>query len=222
MLKKEIEYEDFDGNTVKRTFYFNLNKAEMAEMELRFGDAGLENHFRKVAESGDRAAILDIFKYILSSTVGQRVGNLFVKNDEIKNDFLFSGAYDVMFIDLFTNPQLIVEFFREVIPKKNQAQFDEHVARSGTMSGLVNQSGVQMAQVELPVSNAPPFDLAPTVEENTADSIKPPADGDTYSHSELVAMPQEHFDTLFGTDHRKWPRIVMNAAFQRKLSGEQK
>ena len=34
MLKKEITYIDFDGNNRTEVFYFNLTKAEVAEMEL--------------------------------------------------------------------------------------------------------------------------------------------------------------------------------------------
>ena len=41
MLKRNITYEDFDGNTVTEAFYFNLSKAELMEMEFtRAGGLG--------------------------------------------------------------------------------------------------------------------------------------------------------------------------------------
>ena len=34
MLKKAISYTDYDGNERTETFYFNLSKAEIIEMEM--------------------------------------------------------------------------------------------------------------------------------------------------------------------------------------------
>ena len=34
MLKKTIEYVDYNGNPRKEDFYFNLSEAELAKMEL--------------------------------------------------------------------------------------------------------------------------------------------------------------------------------------------
>ena len=34
MLKKTIKYTDYNGQQREEDFYFNLNKAELAEMEM--------------------------------------------------------------------------------------------------------------------------------------------------------------------------------------------
>ena len=34
MLAKKIKYVDYNGDDQERTFLFNLNKAEIAEMEM--------------------------------------------------------------------------------------------------------------------------------------------------------------------------------------------
>ena len=125
MLKKTITFENVDGEEVTEDFYFNMNKAEMLEMELTVGgDDGLEEHFKKVVASGNRQAILDIYKEILSRTVGRREGKLFIKNDQITNEFMHGGAYSQMFMDLFNNPNAILEFFRGVLPNNMKAGYD--------------------------------------------------------------------------------------------------
>lgn len=39
MLKKDIKYADFNGVEREESYYFNLSKAELMEMELEIGRA---------------------------------------------------------------------------------------------------------------------------------------------------------------------------------------
>lgn len=230
MLKKEITYENFDGDEVTETFYFALNRAEMAELEVTFGDEGLEAHFKKAVASGDRGKIFSLYKHLLSRMVGRREGSLFIKDESIQKAFLYSGAYDAMFVELFQHPEQILVLFREALPKKSQAAFDQHVAQSEMagqgvlpLTGSAPPMPAEPPQAEpLPTSTAPKFDLTDTgvepMVEKAQDEIKPPADNNVYTVSELIAMPEDHIFTLFGRDHKKWPRPVMNAMFQKRMS----
>ena len=47
MLKKTITYTDYDGNTRTDEFLFNLNKAELTEMELSY-NGGLSKMIEKI------------------------------------------------------------------------------------------------------------------------------------------------------------------------------
>lgn len=248
MLKKDITFEDIDGNEVTETFYFNLDRAEMLEMELRFGDKGLEEHFRKVVESNDRGAILDIYRYILSSTVGRRVGKLFVKNEEIRNEFMHGGAYAQMFMDLFNNPNGIIEFFRGVLPNKMQGKYDEIMkSETDAMPVTTKQvfentqrlekfapTGVQnTTQVQLPpggdgnmviMDEAKEFfdGLTPDVEAGLLNELfgeQKPKELKNYTRKELVEMPTEEFKKLLGKDRHNVSRGLLNVAFERKTRG---
>ena len=49
MLKKTITYTDYDGHERVEDFYFNLSKAEVAEMEMsEYG--GLSNLLKKIVQ----------------------------------------------------------------------------------------------------------------------------------------------------------------------------
>jgi hypothetical protein len=49
MLKKVITFTDYDGNERTETFFFNLSKAEVTEMELSLA-GGLVKTIEKIVE----------------------------------------------------------------------------------------------------------------------------------------------------------------------------
>lgn len=117
MLKKTITFNDLDGNAVTEDFYFNLNKAELTEMELRQKD-GLSGHLQKVIEADDRGKLIDVFKEIIKLSVGKRSedGRRFIKNEDVLNDFMQSEAYSELFMELATEADAAVAFITAVVP----------------------------------------------------------------------------------------------------------
>jgi hypothetical protein len=118
MLKHPITYEDFNGETVTEEFYFNITKAEAAEMELST-KGGLSQYLADIVEKGDAAKTVAAFKEILLKSVGRRSpdGRRFVKNAEIIEDFLSSNAYSVLFMQLVTDAQFSADFINKVFPQ---------------------------------------------------------------------------------------------------------
>jgi len=84
MLKKTITYKDLDGNDVTEDFYFNLNKAEIAEMEMMEA-GGLSTKLRRIVETNDQREIMIAFKSIIMQTIGRRSedGRRFEKSERI-------------------------------------------------------------------------------------------------------------------------------------------
>lgn len=117
MLKKTITYPDLDGNPVTEDFYFNLSKAEIAEMELSHKD-GLSGYLNTIVESQDGSEIIATFKTIIATSVGVRSedGKRFIKNDEIRDNFLQTNAYSELFMELATNAEAAAEFIRGIVP----------------------------------------------------------------------------------------------------------
>ena len=50
MLKQQVKYEDFDGNTQTETLYFNLNRMELISFQKRYGSENMENYINKLIE----------------------------------------------------------------------------------------------------------------------------------------------------------------------------
>ena len=61
MLKKTITYTDYNGNERTEDFHFNLNKAELVEMELS-KDEGLSTYIEKIVATNNNREIYDFFK----------------------------------------------------------------------------------------------------------------------------------------------------------------
>lgn len=121
MLKKTIKYTDYNGAEREEDFYFNLTKAELAEMELEVA-GGLEQKIRKVVASQDNREIIKIFKDIVLRSYGVKSddGRRFIKNDEIRADFAQTEAYSILFMELATNDEVAAAFINAVIPNDIQ------------------------------------------------------------------------------------------------------
>ena len=118
MLKKTFQYTDFNGHEQEETFYFNLSKSEVIEYELQ-ERAGMSTTLQRIVEERDNQKILAHFKDLVMKSVGRKSddGRRFVKNDEIREDFLASPAYDEMFIWLMSEPGAGAEFVNNVLPQ---------------------------------------------------------------------------------------------------------
>lgn len=117
MIKKTVEYVDFNGEQQKEDFYFNLSKAEIAEMELS-QNGGLSTHIKKITEAKNSKELITIFKEILIRSIGRRSedGKRFIKNDTIREEFISSEAYSTIFMELAFDEQAAVEFMHGVVP----------------------------------------------------------------------------------------------------------
>ena len=118
MLKKTISYEDFDGNPVTETFYFNLTKAELVELEVGAGQNGLANKLQAIVDSNDGQEIIDNFKRIILLAYGKKSadGKRFMKSPEITAEFVATNAYSELFMELATNAEAAAAFMRGIVP----------------------------------------------------------------------------------------------------------
>jgi hypothetical protein len=119
VLKKTIEYLDFEDNLHSEDFYFNLTLAEIAEMELTY-EKGLTHHLKRIVATKDGAAIVATFKDILAKSYGVKSddGKRFMKSPELWEQFLQTNAYSVLFIELVTDAQKSAAFVVGIVPKE--------------------------------------------------------------------------------------------------------
>jgi hypothetical protein len=119
MLRKVIEFEDFDGEKVTEVFYFNISRAEVAELELA-KEGGWSQWLTKIGESNDASAVLQEFKKIIEASIGRRSldNRRFIKDQEAKDAFFQSNAYDALLWEMLTDPQASVNFVKGVLPQE--------------------------------------------------------------------------------------------------------
>ncbi len=118
MLKRNITYENFDGDTVTDVFYFNLTKTEIIDMQLSY-KGGLDAVISKIVKAEDTKSLIEEFQKIVLMSYGERSedGKYFRKSDAIRSDFKQHAAYDALFMELATDDKAASTFMLGIIPK---------------------------------------------------------------------------------------------------------
>ncbi len=130
MLKRAINFEDFEGNATTEIFYFNISEPELIELEVEF-DKGFKAMLESIIEAKDHKNIVKRFKEIVLLAYGEKSadGKRFVKNDRLREEFSQTAAYGALFMELATDDNAAVIFLKGVLPKKlTGADFDKAVA----------------------------------------------------------------------------------------------
>lgn len=186
MLKETIKYEDFDGNPQEETWHFHLSPAELVEVQMELGyrfeidpteenqAAGLQDKLNEIVKTGSPKLIIETFKYLIEKTVGKRDGNLFVKDEEIRKQFMLTNAYSTFFMGLVTDANKAAEFIKAVLPKV----IADKVANLETLTGTPNES---------------PQQATPAEEDTRPAWVR---EGRLPNKKELMAMPQEQLVKL--------------------------
>ena len=119
MYSKKLKYEDYDGNEREVEAYFNLNKAELLELQLSW-DGGLEKVLEKIIAEKDQKRMIEMFKMIILKAYGEKSldGNRFIKTPEVVEAFTQTEAYSELFMELATDDKAAAEFINGIMPKK--------------------------------------------------------------------------------------------------------
>ena len=117
MLTKEITYTDFDGVERTETFYFNLTKTEISEMEL-LHPGGYSDYLERLIKAKEVSEMTSIFKTLILNSYGEKSedGKHFRKSEEISRDFSQTAAYDVLFMEMLTDPDAASNFVNGIMP----------------------------------------------------------------------------------------------------------
>ena len=144
MRKETITYTDYDGETRTEDFFFNLNKAEILELELSW-DGGMRRMLQKIVNEKDQRRMIEMFKMIIAKAYGEKSmdGKKFVKTDEngrslFHKNFEPTEAYSDLFIKLSMDEKAASDFINGIIPKN----LDEKAA-SGEASKVLPGPGAE-------------------------------------------------------------------------------
>lgn len=118
MLKKTISYVDYNGTKREEDFYFNLTKAEIAEMEL-VTDGGITAHLQTIVDTKDSKLILETFKDLILKSYGVKSedGRRFVKSEQLREEFSQTEAYSELFVELASSADAAAAFVNGIVPQ---------------------------------------------------------------------------------------------------------
>lgn len=121
MLGRDITYTDFDGEEVTEKFWFNLTATELIEWEASV-DGGLRKFIQNIINTQDNRQIIEQFKSFILKAYGVRDGKRFVKNDQLREEFTQTAAYDALFMELGTKANAAADFIIACVPPEIRGQ----------------------------------------------------------------------------------------------------
>lgn len=166
MLIKKITYKDY--NDVERTedFYFNLSKAEVVKWITTNGNYTLDRVIGKLIESENVRDLVGEFEYLIKESYGvvSLDGKRFIKSQEVKDAFLESEAYSVLFMELVSDAKKAADFFNGILPADLANEIKKTMSENpGALPENLQQYMDKMKDdenkgevVEMPISAATP------------------------------------------------------------------
>lgn len=132
MLKKEIRYTNFNGDERIKTYYFNISKAEIIEMENEV-PGGYGEFLKGIIAQSDGRQLITEFKRFVLAAVGLRSedGERFIKNDAIREEFMQTPAYETLFMEMISDFNAAANFIKGVFPKEFADMMDAQQLPSG-------------------------------------------------------------------------------------------
>lgn len=137
MLAKTIKYTDYDGVEREEKFYFNFNRAELVEMELK-EEGGLAKMIDKIVAEKDTPKVIELFKVLILGAYGEKSpdGKRFIKSKELSEAFSQTEAYVEMFIELGTDANAGAAFINGVLPSNLVEDVEKQAAIRKQMDEL--------------------------------------------------------------------------------------
>lgn len=123
MFKDTISFEDYNGNQVTETFYFNISKPELAKLNYSVSGTYVDKleRIQEALKAKDESVIgevVDFFEEMVSLSYGIKSedGKRFIKSEEITNEFMQSNAYETIFMKLINDEDYGEKFFLGIVP----------------------------------------------------------------------------------------------------------
>jgi len=220
MIKETVQYTDYNDVNRTEVLYFNINQSELMDnLDLRDQlekiQASLEGPERELT-TDEVQQILNLVKRMMRLAYGVRSedGLTFDKDEDGENKiwkrFKNSAVYDAFLMSLFKNPEKAFQFLVSVMPKD-----------------LMEQARREMGEnvVELPqpgnVFETSPSDPPENPTKVDGDNVTPNIHKEwhEYSESELLELPQAHFEQLYNRIKGPKPTMLVSIAMKRRAQG---
>jgi hypothetical protein len=131
MLKRDITYKDFNDEDQTETFYFNISKTEIVDLDALHPN-GMQGFIENIVKTNDKHALVNEFKKIILLSYGKKSedGKRFIKTDELREEFSQTAAFDSLFIELATDDEKASEFIIGVMPKDLREEMQKEIDSS--------------------------------------------------------------------------------------------
>lgn len=137
MIKQTLIYKDYSGEEHTEDYYFHLSKPELVDLEVS-REGGLSVWLPQMISSNDLAAVVEMFKKIVSMSLGIRSedGRKFDKRSPearaYVREFMDSPAYEALFDAMTQNENAAAAFITGIVPSGLLSANEIASLKSGT------------------------------------------------------------------------------------------
>lgn len=120
MYERKVTYTDYNDVKREETCYFHLTKAEVIEWLTNTpGSYTLDKLLEKLLVETNMKEIMSIFKDLIYRSYGEKSldGRRFIKTEEVKQNFMETEAYSIIFTDIVSDAKKAAEFINGILPK---------------------------------------------------------------------------------------------------------
>lgn len=130
MITKRIAYRDYNDVEREENFYFNLNKAELLEMDLTTA-GGFQDMVKNIVDAKDNTRLYHLFKNIVLKAYGEKSadGKHFMKSEEISKQFEQTEAFSNLIVELLGNADTAAKFVSGILPADVAKEAEKEQAR---------------------------------------------------------------------------------------------
>lgn len=130
MFERKFTYKGFDGKNYEDTWGFYLSKADLLEIQLGTF-VGLDALMKRLIETKNGKEIMAIIKEIILKSVGHTSpdGRKFIRNEELREEFLQTDAYSQLFEELVLDGKKALEFIASAVPQEIGEKMREEAAK---------------------------------------------------------------------------------------------
>ncbi len=126
MISEKLTYTDYNGKERTETYYFNLSKAELTELQNSV-DGGFGAYITRIRDAENLPELVKVFKEIILMSYGEKSddGKYFLKKKNgvrLAEMFEQTEAYSTLFMKLATDDKAAARFINGIIPADMRTQ----------------------------------------------------------------------------------------------------
>ena len=135
MIKWRIKFTDYNDEDVEEDFYFNLNKAELTDMQFK-ANGSYSQFIERITNTRDIQKLGEEFKNLILNSYGEKSddGRRFKKSQELRDDFEQGPAYPVLYMELLSDADKAAKFVKGILPKDLQGEVNN--AKQGALNAV--------------------------------------------------------------------------------------
>lgn len=150
MFEHSITYKNkFDGSEITDKYWFGIDESEIATLKATHQE-DIGAYFRRIINANNSEDLVKFYRELLTLGVGIRVGNRMDKSPEVQRDFIQTGAYNALFLELIQRPDQGASFINDMFPRELIEAYDRQQAETYTDEQLLKMSNEEFNRIAGP------------------------------------------------------------------------